>query len=974
MNASGFQLPNQYSCRLDWFAVDLEGEHSAMDGQILEEHAEYVVYAIHRILDQYRESHEAREREGSAASGSLPKSVILVGHSMGGFIARAAIIHPLLRKSAVETVLTLSSPHQSPPLALQPSLGYYFASVNHEWRKGYEVHTTLTGHHVSDPRLSHVVVVSISGGYHDYQVRSELESLDGIVPSTHGFMITSMGMKNVWLSMEHQAILWCNQLVVQVSHTLLSLIDSRTGQPFLDTRKRLAIFSRMLRSATPESFNWMMQSHQSNALPMKDVKDAADSQVRTFSSCPSSVHWSDDGLERDLYIQTTTVTVLAMDGRRRWLDIQKLSSNGKSHFIFVTNLAPCFGVRIHLWPEKGKSTSDLSASERALEVTSKMVHIPSRQAPRQTEPGSQTEQVPPSSIFQLGPEDMRGFRFLTISVAPRPTFSGRPPPAASMAVGQFFNPQEGEIEFSPQSMLLSTYSPKEMFLKEDHPLTFNLSFAISLGLLPATLSLRTESCGIKKAALPDEETGHMENSRLCKMRCFPPVALAWDPMSGLHIFPNLYSETIVVDSSPAILSFSQRSEKTTVLLLVDPHCSYKTSVAVSITAAASRFLLLYSSQIAGLSVAVIFFALMQQAYAWDLDLPIPSMLSAVETNLQMPIPFLPLAVLPILVSLILSFLMSQPFPPIMSFAIVSMICYLLANGLIVLLVLASQLFFYVAATIHVFIKTRWQAWEGNFCFGFLLWFANLSSSFFSLKMVRVLRVHPLIVTTLAAITLVCIVHPALGLFVLLMSHALCCHNSLCSSLTASFRSHVWKTELFDYNSDGNGRSKQFASTQDGRFNHNLPSEEINSNSPNSTKSFSDTQLEIFHHRHGLVILHLLATLMFVPSLMAWLQRIWIGHSFPWFLDSVLCIGVIFHGVIISKPDFNSLVTFPSILGQELRLNVVYAVAGYYSFLSGLALAPYRVFYAMAVIGFISIACKIIKGRNGFGNRKHSHRH
>lgn len=34
---------------LDWFAVDLEGEHSAMDGRILEEHTEYVVYAIHRV-------------------------------------------------------------------------------------------------------------------------------------------------------------------------------------------------------------------------------------------------------------------------------------------------------------------------------------------------------------------------------------------------------------------------------------------------------------------------------------------------------------------------------------------------------------------------------------------------------------------------------------------------------------------------------------------------------------------------------------------------------------------------------------------------------------------------------------------------------------------------------------------------------------------------------------------------------------
>lgn len=44
-----YDLPSQYHSRLDWFAVDLEGEHSAMDGRILEEHTEYVVYAIHRV-------------------------------------------------------------------------------------------------------------------------------------------------------------------------------------------------------------------------------------------------------------------------------------------------------------------------------------------------------------------------------------------------------------------------------------------------------------------------------------------------------------------------------------------------------------------------------------------------------------------------------------------------------------------------------------------------------------------------------------------------------------------------------------------------------------------------------------------------------------------------------------------------------------------------------------------------------------
>lgn len=42
-------LPSQYTSMLDWFAVDLEGEHSAMDGGILQEHSEYVVYAIHRV-------------------------------------------------------------------------------------------------------------------------------------------------------------------------------------------------------------------------------------------------------------------------------------------------------------------------------------------------------------------------------------------------------------------------------------------------------------------------------------------------------------------------------------------------------------------------------------------------------------------------------------------------------------------------------------------------------------------------------------------------------------------------------------------------------------------------------------------------------------------------------------------------------------------------------------------------------------
>ncbi|PPE01285.1 hypothetical protein GOBAR_DD01674 [Gossypium barbadense] len=898
-DVNDFQLPNQYANRLDWFSVDLEGEHSAMDGRILEEHTEYVVYAIHRILDQYKESHDAREREGAAITASLPKSVILIGHSMGGFVARAATVHPHLRKSTVETILTLSSPHQSPPVALQPSLGHYYESINQEWRQGYDVQTAQTGEYVSSPKLSHVVIVSISGGYNDYQVRSKLESLDGIVPPTHGFMIGSTSMKNVWLSMEHQAICWCNQLVVQVSHTLLSLIDSRRGQPLSDTQKRLAILSKMLRSGIQQSFKWRSQLFWSTRVPFKDVKYTAVSQDHTFSDCPSSVHWSDDVPERDLYIQKKTVNILAMDGRRRWLDILELGSNEKSHFIFVTNLAPCSGVRVHLWPQKGNLPSDLPAGKSVLEVTSKMVQIPAGQAPRQIEPGSQTEQASPSALLHLGPEEMHGFRYLTISVAPHTTISGSPP-TTSMAIGQFFNPDEGEIEFSPISMLSSRHFHEDIIFKEDHPLAFNLSFAINLGLLPVTFSLKTTSCGIKGSGLLDEG-GDMDNTKLCKQRCFPPIAFAWDPTSGLQIFPNLYSETLVVDSSPALWT-STGAEKTVVLLLLfifliplqlDPNCSYKASLAVSVTKAASRYLLLYCPKMFAFNVAVLFFALMRQAH----ERPIPSILKAVETNLRIPFPFFPLAVLHHCVNNLL---------PIIKW---------------------------------VYNSTDIDIRVGLLC-------GCLFTCFHEEEVVRILRARPLFVPIFMAIILSTFVHPALGLLILLFSHALCCHSFLCNSLTASLRSNVRKKEVDD-RSEGNCSSQQVTSQPGSPSKENRP-------------SYSQAQEDIFHQRHGLLVLHLVAALMLGPSLVSWLQRIGMHKSFPRFLDSLLCICMILHGIFSSESLVNSSLPFPRILGQEMSLSFIYLIAGIYCYLSGLNMVPYKAMYAMGAVSIISFTSTVVQ--------------
>ncbi|KAI7995335.1 Flavonoid 3'-monooxygenase [Camellia lanceoleosa] len=55
----------------------------------------------------------------------------------------------------------------------------------------------------------------------------------------------------------------------------------------------------------------------------------------------------------------------------------------------------------------------------------------------------------------------------------------------------------------------------DIILKEDHPLAFNMSFAISLGLFPVKLSLETTGCGIKKSGL------RLKRLEIWRMALFP---------------------------------------------------------------------------------------------------------------------------------------------------------------------------------------------------------------------------------------------------------------------------------------------------------------------------------------------------------------------------------------------------------------------------------------------------------------------
>ncbi|CAD7696868.1 unnamed protein product, partial [Ostreobium quekettii] len=91
--------------------------------------------------------------------------ITIVGHSMGGLVALAALSNAIkyldIDRDAVGLVITLASPHSRAPLMTQPAMARFYASLQ------------------SRAGSLHVPTVSISGGWKDLQVPSSMVLLPG---------------------------------------------------------------------------------------------------------------------------------------------------------------------------------------------------------------------------------------------------------------------------------------------------------------------------------------------------------------------------------------------------------------------------------------------------------------------------------------------------------------------------------------------------------------------------------------------------------------------------------------------------------------------------------------------------------------------------------------------------------------------------------------------------------------------------
>lgn len=219
--------------RLDFFLADFNEDFAAFDGQTVLDQAEFVNDALAYILSLYQDPR--RKRDMSLPD---PTSVILIGHSMGGIVARVALTMTNYQFNSVNTIITMSTPHARPPVSFDSDLVATYKQVNDYWRHSYSQKWA------NNNPLWHVTQISVAGGGGDSVVPSDYTSLASLVPETHGFTVFTSTMPHVWTGVDHLSIAWCDSFRKALIRSLFDIIDVRRATQTKPRAERMSVFRR----------------------------------------------------------------------------------------------------------------------------------------------------------------------------------------------------------------------------------------------------------------------------------------------------------------------------------------------------------------------------------------------------------------------------------------------------------------------------------------------------------------------------------------------------------------------------------------------------------------------------------------------------------------------------------------------------------------------------------------------------------
>jgi hypothetical protein len=262
----------------DVYTIDFNnGEGNAWHASRLYSQADFVVRCIERLVEECSVSVATLMDEDGSGSGSesipfvtegFDNSITIVAHSLGGIVARKAILtlHEKWTQNAkkssitstnpqngviVKNVITLASPHQFIPFVLEPTLVRFLESLQEDELKMMKNHQYET------------TFVSFSGGLRDELIPQYSSFIDHLQSNNDTILsvlasdvmpfyfdsIYSKGEVNdgienrLRLGMDHQCIVWCHGLLSVVGE-LVHLFTLSFHESKMNREEQISQFLR----------------------------------------------------------------------------------------------------------------------------------------------------------------------------------------------------------------------------------------------------------------------------------------------------------------------------------------------------------------------------------------------------------------------------------------------------------------------------------------------------------------------------------------------------------------------------------------------------------------------------------------------------------------------------------------------------------------------------------------------------------
>uniref|UniRef100_A0A2K5ZN14 GPI inositol-deacylase n=1 Tax=Mandrillus leucophaeus TaxID=9568 RepID=A0A2K5ZN14_MANLE len=199
-----------FKYHFDFFSVNFNEELVALYGGTLQKQTKFVHECIKTILKLYKGQEFA------------PKSVAIIGHSMGGLVARALLTLKNFKHDLINLLITQATPHVAPVMPLDRFITDFYTTVNNYW--------ILNARHIN------LTTLSVAGGFRDYQVRSGLTFLPKLSHHT-----SALSVKVLFVTLT--LFLRCKQLQLTTVRAFFDLIDADTKQITQNSKKKLSVLS-----------------------------------------------------------------------------------------------------------------------------------------------------------------------------------------------------------------------------------------------------------------------------------------------------------------------------------------------------------------------------------------------------------------------------------------------------------------------------------------------------------------------------------------------------------------------------------------------------------------------------------------------------------------------------------------------------------------------------------------------------------